>query len=283
MGLETAHPCGRPPQRPHTHRRRGCFLTPRPTAAERRPDRHRDGQRTRDRQRAPGRRSPGSPNRNSTPAPLEGGGQADGRIVLSAGAVTAAPTNGAQRGPSSRAPDSTDVLQPMSSAGTPVRIHIRTGPLSAGRPHGHRPGPGSRSSNCTSEIRSRGGAPSTRATRAPGHTPGCGDGSRPDAGAVSLAVFWINPAHLTFTPEGDRPRCGEQPSRTAAQSGGRGAPRRHTGGCGSPARRPSSAKALYRALDELGAAPTADPELRPDGPKCSDTALLLGVLLAKRS
>jgi hypothetical protein len=47
------------------------------------------------------------------------------------------------------------------------------------------------------------------------------------------------------------------------------------------ARRPSSARALYRALDELGAAPVPDPGLRPDGPKRTDSALLLGVLLAK--
>ncbi|WP_434587088.1 hypothetical protein [Streptomyces sp. A5-4] len=47
------------------------------------------------------------------------------------------------------------------------------------------------------------------------------------------------------------------------------------------ARRPSSARTLYRALDELGAAPTPDPRLRPDGPRRADTALLLGVLLAK--
>ncbi|MEU5980589.1 hypothetical protein [Streptomyces sp. NPDC047315] len=46
-------------------------------------------------------------------------------------------------------------------------------------------------------------------------------------------------------------------------------------------RRPSSAGALYRALDELGVAPTPDPKLRPNGPKRSDTALLLGILLAK--
>ncbi|MFB6908037.1 hypothetical protein ACFCWB_27565 [Streptomyces bacillaris] len=47
------------------------------------------------------------------------------------------------------------------------------------------------------------------------------------------------------------------------------------------ARRPASARTLYRALDELGAAPTPDPALRPNGPKRGDTALLLGVLLAK--
>lgn len=47
------------------------------------------------------------------------------------------------------------------------------------------------------------------------------------------------------------------------------------------AKRPASARTLYRALDELGAAPTPDPVLRPDGPKRTDTALLLGVLLAK--
>ncbi|MFE3770802.1 hypothetical protein [Streptomyces sp. NPDC059122] len=47
------------------------------------------------------------------------------------------------------------------------------------------------------------------------------------------------------------------------------------------ARRPASAEALYRALDELGAAPRPDPKLRPHGPKRTDTALLLGVLLAK--
>ncbi|MES9512139.1 hypothetical protein ABWJ92_38180 [Streptomyces sp. NPDC000609] len=46
-------------------------------------------------------------------------------------------------------------------------------------------------------------------------------------------------------------------------------------------RRPASARSLYRALDELGAAPTPDPVLRPDGPKRADSALLLGVLLAK--
>lgn len=46
-------------------------------------------------------------------------------------------------------------------------------------------------------------------------------------------------------------------------------------------RRPSSARTLYRALDMLGAAPTPDPQLRPDGPRRTDTALLLGVLLAK--
>jgi hypothetical protein len=45
--------------------------------------------------------------------------------------------------------------------------------------------------------------------------------------------------------------------------------------------RPSSARTLYRALDELGAAPRLDPRLRADGPKRTDTALLLGVLLAK--
>ncbi|MGP3634502.1 hypothetical protein ACTU45_14210 [Streptomyces sp. 24-1644] len=45
--------------------------------------------------------------------------------------------------------------------------------------------------------------------------------------------------------------------------------------------RPSSARTLYRALDELDAAPKLDPKLRPDGPKRTDTALLLGVLLAK--
>ncbi|MEV8058770.1 hypothetical protein AB0P37_20255 [Streptomyces antimycoticus] len=48
-----------------------------------------------------------------------------------------------------------------------------------------------------------------------------------------------------------------------------------------PARRPSSARALYRALGELGAAPTPDASLRPNGPKRTDSALLLGVLLAK--
>lgn len=47
------------------------------------------------------------------------------------------------------------------------------------------------------------------------------------------------------------------------------------------AKRPASARTLYRALDELGAAPTPDPVLRPDGPERNDTALLLGVLLAK--
>ncbi|MEV1091196.1 hypothetical protein [Streptomyces microflavus] len=47
------------------------------------------------------------------------------------------------------------------------------------------------------------------------------------------------------------------------------------------AKRPASACTLYRALDELGAAPTPDPVLRPDGPKRSDSTLLLGVLLAK--
>ncbi|MFJ7193900.1 hypothetical protein [Streptomyces bacillaris] len=47
------------------------------------------------------------------------------------------------------------------------------------------------------------------------------------------------------------------------------------------ARRPASARTLYRALDGLGAAPTPDPVLRPNGPKRGDTALLLGVLLAK--
>lgn len=47
------------------------------------------------------------------------------------------------------------------------------------------------------------------------------------------------------------------------------------------ARRPSSACALYRALGELGAAPTPDASLRPNGPKPTDSALLLGVLLAK--
>ncbi|MFC7924613.1 hypothetical protein [Streptomyces cinereoruber] len=46
-------------------------------------------------------------------------------------------------------------------------------------------------------------------------------------------------------------------------------------------RRPSSARALYRALEELGAAPTPDPALRPDGPTRADGALLLGILLAK--
>lgn len=46
-------------------------------------------------------------------------------------------------------------------------------------------------------------------------------------------------------------------------------------------RRPSSAPALYRALDELGAAPSPDPKLRPAGPRRTDSALLLGVLLAK--
>jgi pimeloyl-ACP methyl ester carboxylesterase len=47
------------------------------------------------------------------------------------------------------------------------------------------------------------------------------------------------------------------------------------------ARRPSSARTLYSALEVLGAAPTPDPRLRPDGPRPTDTALLLGVLLAK--
>ncbi|MFD9467200.1 hypothetical protein [Streptomyces sp. NPDC060027] len=45
--------------------------------------------------------------------------------------------------------------------------------------------------------------------------------------------------------------------------------------------RPSSALTLYRALDELGAAPSPDPKLRPAGPRRTDSALLLGVLLAK--
>jgi hypothetical protein len=45
--------------------------------------------------------------------------------------------------------------------------------------------------------------------------------------------------------------------------------------------RPSSARTLYRALDELGAAPRPDPQLRPQGPTRSDAPLLLGVLLAK--
>jgi hypothetical protein len=46
------------------------------------------------------------------------------------------------------------------------------------------------------------------------------------------------------------------------------------------ARRPSSAPALYGALEALGAAPVPDPKLRPKGPRRSDTPLLLGVLLA---
>ncbi|MFD7498010.1 hypothetical protein ACFV8T_37660 [Streptomyces sp. NPDC059832] len=48
-----------------------------------------------------------------------------------------------------------------------------------------------------------------------------------------------------------------------------------------PARRPASARTLYRVLTDLGAAPKLDPRQRPDGPKRTDTALLLGVLLAK--
>ncbi|KPI31942.1 hypothetical protein OV450_7017 [Actinobacteria bacterium OV450] len=46
-------------------------------------------------------------------------------------------------------------------------------------------------------------------------------------------------------------------------------------------RRPASARTLYRALADLGAAPKPDTRLRPDGPKRTDTALLLGILLAK--
>ncbi|MEU4086487.1 hypothetical protein [Streptomyces aureus] len=46
-------------------------------------------------------------------------------------------------------------------------------------------------------------------------------------------------------------------------------------------RRPSSALILYRALNELGAAPRPDPKFRPAGPRRTDSALLLGVLLAK--
>ncbi|MEV7077861.1 hypothetical protein AB0N88_04815 [Streptomyces sp. NPDC093516] len=49
-----------------------------------------------------------------------------------------------------------------------------------------------------------------------------------------------------------------------------------------PARgRPASARQLYQALAELGAAPEPDPALRPTGPKPADSALLLGILLAK--
>ncbi|MFB7293403.1 hypothetical protein [Actinacidiphila glaucinigra] len=48
-----------------------------------------------------------------------------------------------------------------------------------------------------------------------------------------------------------------------------------------PGRRPASAQTLYRALEQLGAAPRADPKLRPNGPTRSDTPLLLGILLAK--
>ncbi|MFF4421860.1 hypothetical protein ACFY04_13930 [Streptomyces sp. NPDC001549] len=46
-------------------------------------------------------------------------------------------------------------------------------------------------------------------------------------------------------------------------------------------RRPASARTLYRALADLGVAPKLDAQQRPDGPKRTDTALLLGVLLAK--
>lgn len=46
-------------------------------------------------------------------------------------------------------------------------------------------------------------------------------------------------------------------------------------------RRPASARTLYRALTDLGVAPKLDARQRPDGPKRTDTALLLGVLLAK--
>ncbi len=46
-------------------------------------------------------------------------------------------------------------------------------------------------------------------------------------------------------------------------------------------RRPASAHSLYRALADLGAAPKLDTRQRPDGPKRTDTALLLGILLAK--
>ncbi|MDA3625128.1 hypothetical protein OU415_06760 [Saccharopolyspora sp. WRP15-2] len=44
---------------------------------------------------------------------------------------------------------------------------------------------------------------------------------------------------------------------------------------------PASARAVHRALAELGAAPIADPVARPHGPRPRDAALLLGVLAAK--
>ncbi|MEV5880908.1 hypothetical protein AB0L75_43410 [Streptomyces sp. NPDC052101] len=46
-------------------------------------------------------------------------------------------------------------------------------------------------------------------------------------------------------------------------------------------RRPASARTLYSALADLGSAPKLDARQRPDGPKRTDTALLLGILLAK--
>ncbi|MFE5717905.1 hypothetical protein [Streptomyces erythrochromogenes] len=46
-------------------------------------------------------------------------------------------------------------------------------------------------------------------------------------------------------------------------------------------RRPASALTLYRALAALGVAPKPDARQRPHGPTRTDTALLLGVLLAK--
>ncbi|MFF8868423.1 hypothetical protein ACF08B_41120 [Streptomyces sp. NPDC015139] len=46
-------------------------------------------------------------------------------------------------------------------------------------------------------------------------------------------------------------------------------------------RRPASARTLYSALADLGVAPKLDARQRPDGPKRTDTAMLLGILLAK--
>ncbi|MBW1597248.1 hypothetical protein [Streptomyces sp. JJ38] len=48
-----------------------------------------------------------------------------------------------------------------------------------------------------------------------------------------------------------------------------------------PAPGPASARTLHRALEALGAAPRADPALRPRGAREEDAALLLGILLAK--